>query len=44
MVAKATKKIEEVNAIHNEVTKRRPTVDQRALGFELHSEKIEVSV
>jgi len=38
------KKIEEVNAIHDEVTKRRTTPDQRVLGFVLHSEKIEVSV
>jgi len=44
LVAKATKKIEEVNAIHNEVTKRRTTPDQRVIGFVLHSEKIEVSV
>ena len=44
LVAKATKKIEEVNAIHDEVTKRRTTPDQRVIGFVLHSEKIEVSV
>ncbi|KIY44819.1 hypothetical protein FISHEDRAFT_77229 [Fistulina hepatica ATCC 64428] len=44
LVAKATKKIEEVNAIHDEVTKHRTTPDQRVIGFVLHSEKIEVSV
>jgi hypothetical protein len=44
LVAKATKKIEEVNAIHDEVTKHRTIPDQRVLGFVLHSEKIEVSV
>ncbi len=44
LVAKATKKIKEVNAIHDEVTKRRTTPDQRVIGFVLHSEKIEVSV
>ena len=43
LVAKATKKIEEVNAIHDEVTKRRTTPDQRVIGFVLHSEKTEVS-
>jgi hypothetical protein len=44
LVAKATKKIEKVNVIHDEVTKRRTTFDQRVIGFVLHSEKIEVSV
>ncbi|KAI9775822.1 MAG: hypothetical protein M1839_000873 [Geoglossum umbratile] len=44
LVAKATKKIKEVNAIHDEVTKRRTLLEQRVLGFVLHSEKIEVSV
>ncbi|RPB01611.1 hypothetical protein L873DRAFT_1803394 [Choiromyces venosus 120613-1] len=44
LVAKATKKIEEVNALHDEVTKRHTTPDQRVVGFVLHSEKIEVSV
>ncbi|KAI0298529.1 hypothetical protein BC826DRAFT_1103029 [Russula brevipes] len=43
-VAKATKKIKEVNVIHDEVTKHRTTFDQRVIGFVLHSEKIEVSV
>ncbi|KAG0133745.1 hypothetical protein HOY82DRAFT_516867 [Tuber indicum] len=43
-VAKATKKIEEVNALHDEVTKHRTTPDQRVIGFVLHSEKIGVSV
>ncbi|KAI9512136.1 hypothetical protein F5148DRAFT_1165554 [Russula earlei] len=44
LVAKAKKKIEKVNAIHDEVTKRRTTLNQRVLGFVLHSEKIEVSL
>ncbi|KAH0551399.1 hypothetical protein GP486_007386 [Trichoglossum hirsutum] len=44
LVAKATNKIEEVNAIHDEVTKRRTTYKNRVIGFVLHSEKIEVSV
>jgi hypothetical protein len=44
LVARATKKIKKVNAIHDEVTKCRTIPDQRVLGFVLHSEKIEVSV
>ena len=44
LVAKAKEEIEEVNAIHDEVTKHRTTPDQRVIGFVLHSEKIEVSV
>ncbi|KAI9767871.1 MAG: hypothetical protein M1840_005364 [Geoglossum simile] len=44
LVAGAAEKIEEVNAIHDEVTKHRTIPDQRVLGFVLHSEKIEVSV
>ena len=40
LVAKATKKIEEVHAIYGEVTKRRTTPDQRVNSFVLHSEKI----
>jgi hypothetical protein len=44
LVVNAKKKIEKVNAIHGEVTKRRTTPDQRVVGFVLHSEKIEVSV
>ncbi|KAF8580920.1 hypothetical protein K439DRAFT_1648029 [Ramaria rubella] len=44
LVAGAKKKIEQVNAFHDEVTKRRTTPDQRVIGFVLHSEKIEVSV
>ncbi|KAH9931246.1 uncharacterized protein B0H18DRAFT_1083548 [Fomitopsis serialis] len=43
-VAAATKKIEEVKAIHDEVTKPRATPDQRIIGFVLHSEKFEVSL
>jgi hypothetical protein len=34
----------EVNALHDEVTKHRTTTDQRVIGFVLHSEKVEVSV
>ncbi|KAH8113198.1 hypothetical protein DFH11DRAFT_367544 [Phellopilus nigrolimitatus] len=44
LVAGAKKKIEQVNAFHDEVTKRSTTPDQRVIGFVLHSEKIEVSV
>ncbi|KAI0261162.1 hypothetical protein BC834DRAFT_925619 [Gloeopeniophorella convolvens] len=44
LVAKATQTIEEANAIHDEVTKRRVTPDQRVIVFVLHSEKIEVSL
>ncbi|KAG2070520.1 hypothetical protein BDR04DRAFT_1100012 [Suillus decipiens] len=43
LVAKAKKEIEDVNEIHDEVTKHRATPDQRVIGFVLHSE-IEVSV
>jgi hypothetical protein len=44
LVAKATKEIQKVNAIHDEVTKLYTTLEQRVIGFVLHSEKIEVSV
>ncbi|KAF8599367.1 hypothetical protein BDV93DRAFT_497846 [Ceratobasidium sp. AG-I] len=44
LVAKATEKIKQVNALHEDVTKRSATPDQRTIGFVLHSEKIEVSV
>ncbi|KAG9084510.1 hypothetical protein FRC06_004054 [Ceratobasidium sp. 370] len=44
LVAGAKDDIKEVNALHDEVTKRRTTADQRVIGFVLHSEKIEVSV
>ncbi|KAM5532548.1 hypothetical protein V8D89_013754 [Ganoderma adspersum] len=44
LVAKAMEEIEEVNALHDEVTKVRTTPDQRIIGFVLHSEPIEVSV
>ncbi|PPQ95019.1 hypothetical protein CVT25_000482 [Psilocybe cyanescens] len=43
LVSKAMKKIE-VNAPHDEVTRRRTNPDQRVSDFVLHSEKIEVSV
>ncbi len=44
LVAKATKTVEQVNALHGEVTRRCTTLNQRTIGFVLHSEKIEVSV
>lgn len=44
MVAKTTKMIEQVNALHGEVTRRGTTPDQRTIGFVLHSDTIEVSV
>lgn len=43
LVANAKKKIEKVNALHDEVTKRRTTPGQLVIGFVLHCEKIEVS-
>jgi hypothetical protein len=44
LVEKATERIKEVNPLHDEVTKRRTTPDQRVIGFVLHSEEIKVSV
>ncbi|KAH9947295.1 hypothetical protein B0H21DRAFT_778635 [Amylocystis lapponica] len=44
LVAKATRVIQRVKAIHSEVTENYTTFDQRTIGFVLHSEKIEVSV
>lgn len=44
LVLKAKKEIEQVNALHDEVTKHRTVFNQRVIGFVLHSEKIEVSV
>jgi len=44
LVETAMKKIKQVNALHDNITKRRTTPGQRAIGFVLHSEKIEVSV
>ncbi|KZP24239.1 hypothetical protein FIBSPDRAFT_736125 [Athelia psychrophila] len=44
LVAKATDTIEQVNVLHDEVSRCRATPDQRTIGFVLHSEKIEVSV
>jgi hypothetical protein len=44
LVAKATREIEQAEALYDEVTKHRTTPDQRVIGFVLHSEKIEVSV
>ena len=44
LVARAMMNIEQVNAIHDEVTKLRSIPDLRVIGFVLHSEKIEVSV
>lgn len=43
LVANAKEKIEMVDAIHGEVTKRHTIPDQRVIGFLLHFEKIEVS-
>ncbi|PPQ86274.1 LOW QUALITY PROTEIN: hypothetical protein CVT25_005516 [Psilocybe cyanescens] len=43
LVSKAMKKIKEVNALHDEVIKRRTTPDQRVNLFVLHSEKTVVS-
>ena len=44
LVLKAKEKIEEVNILHDEVTKHRTTPDQRVIGFVLHAQKIGVSV
>ncbi|KAN0081180.1 hypothetical protein V8E55_008804 [Tylopilus felleus] len=44
LVAKATRVIQRVKAIHSEVIENYTTLDQRTIGFVLHSEKIEVSV
>ena len=44
LVAEATKNIEQVNALRDEVIKLRSVPDQRIIGYVLHSEKIEVSV
>ena len=44
LVENATKEIQKVKAIHAEVTENFSTLDQRTIGFVLHSEKIEVSV
>ena len=44
LVAKATREIQRVKAIHSEVIENYTTLDQRTIGFVLHSEKIEVSV
>lgn len=43
LVAKAMKKIKEVNALHDEVTRYRTTPNLRVIGFVRHSENIEVS-
>jgi hypothetical protein len=44
LVERARKRINKVNALHDEVTKHRTTLQQRVIGFVLHSERIEVSV
>ena len=44
LVENTTKKIQEVNALHDEITKYRTTPDQHFIGFVLHSEKIVLSV
>jgi len=43
LVTKATREIQRVKAIHSEVTENYTTLDQRTIGFVLHSEEIEVS-
>ncbi|KAI6142754.1 hypothetical protein BKA82DRAFT_1000160, partial [Pisolithus tinctorius] len=43
LVAKAMKKIKEVNALHDEVTRYHATPNWRVIGFVRHSENIEVS-
>ncbi len=43
-VENATREIQEVNMLHSEVTEHRTTLDQRIIGFVLHSEKIETVV
>ncbi|KAL6308599.1 hypothetical protein BKA93DRAFT_725412, partial [Sparassis latifolia] len=44
LVAKAMREIQRVKAIHGEVIENYTTLDQRMIGFILHSEKIEVSI
>ncbi|KIY64744.1 hypothetical protein CYLTODRAFT_401450 [Cylindrobasidium torrendii FP15055 ss-10] len=44
LVEKAKREINKVKAIHAEVTENFSTLDQRTLGFVLHSENIEVPV
>ncbi|KAI5779857.1 hypothetical protein DFH27DRAFT_644520 [Peziza echinospora] len=44
LVAMATAKIGKVKVLHGEATRRRATLDQRVIGFVLHSEKIGFSV
>jgi hypothetical protein len=44
LVETATNEIQEVNALHSEVTKNFTTLEQRTIGRVLHSEKTEVSV
>ena len=43
LVMKAMSEIQKVKAIHSEVIEKYATLDQRTIGFVLHSEKIEVS-
>lgn len=43
LVANAKKTIEEVNTLHDELTKHRTIPELRAIGFVLHSEIIEAS-
>ena len=44
LVAKVTKTVEQVNTLYGEVTRCHTTLNQRTIGFVLHSEKIEVLV
>ena len=44
LIKEAKEKIEQVDALHEDVTKRCTMPDQRIIGFVLHSEKIELPV
>jgi hypothetical protein len=44
LMEKAKEKIEEAERLQDEVIKQSTTLEQRVIGFVLHSEKIEVSV
>jgi len=43
-IADSTKKIQEINELHTEVTKYHTTPEQRVIGFVLHSAKYEINV
>ena len=44
LVANSAKTIQEVNELHNEVTKYHTTPEQRVIGFVMYSAKIEINV